>query len=197
MDRLAERDLVRQGNDVWLYSSEQNTATHLTLPAGAAGKDLTGRDGMQTPAELAHRLLSALDPSTRLTVGRGIQVAGRSAYDLVLNPRSAETLIGSVSIAIDSETGLPLSVEVQARGQREPAFRLAFTTLSLRAPAAGLFAFSPPPGATVKQQALPEHDPMQKRPGAPALPSRPERAAQRHMTAPALGGVLELPSNGF
>jgi len=160
MDRLAERDLIVNGTDVWLYDSKENEATHLALPADAGSPDAPTPGNTRTPAELADKLLAELDPSTRVSVVDDTEVAGRTAYDLVLTPRSSDTLVGSVSIAVDSETGLPLRVEVQARGETEtetePAFELAFTKLSLETPDAALFAFEPPAGASVKEQALPE-----------------------------------------
>ena len=188
LDKLAERDLVRHGNDVWLYVSATNTATHVTLPAGgaaapgAAGKTGAGEgpavpQGMQTPAQIAQRMLAAIDPSTRVTVGRDTEVAGRSAYDLVLTPKGSGTLVGSVSIAVDSATGLPLGVDVRARGQVDPAFRVAFTQLTLAAPPAQRFAFAPPPGATVHQQALPVPPVAGSQPksaGKSAHPARPQ-----------------------
>ncbi|MDQ1608766.1 MAG: hypothetical protein QOE16_1498 [Microbacteriaceae bacterium] len=177
MDSLAERDVIRHGSDVWLYDSSDRTATHLTLPARASQSDGTTGDAatpgeMQTPAQLAKRLLTSVEPSTRVTVGDDTSVAGRTAYDLVLTPRSSVTLVGSVSIAVDSKTGLPLSVEVRARGQQDPAFRIAFSELSLEKPSADLFTFSPPPGATVKQQSLPKHDPT----ATPEKSARPKPA---------------------
>ncbi|WP_244266511.1 hypothetical protein [Pseudarthrobacter chlorophenolicus] len=36
VDRLAERDVIRRDSDVWFYSSKDNSAAHLTLPARAA-----------------------------------------------------------------------------------------------------------------------------------------------------------------
>lgn len=175
MDSLAERDLIRHGNDVWFYDSSERTATHLTLPARATKGDAASGEGatpgaMQTPAQLAQRLLAAVEPSTRVTVGNDTSVAGRSAYDLVLTPRSSVTLVSSVSIAVDSKTGLPLSVEVRARGQQNPAIRLAFSALSLQKPSADLFSFVPPPGATVKRQALPEHNATSPAPKPGAVP---------------------------
>ncbi|MBG6059031.1 outer membrane lipoprotein-sorting protein [Cryobacterium sp. MP_M5] len=156
MDRLAERDLVRNASDVWMYNSKDNTALHVTLP------DMTGMarpqtDGaQQTPAQLAERMLAAIDPSTAVTVGKDTRVAGRTAYELRLTPRTDATLVGEVSIAVDSETGMPLRVEVQARGQSDPAFSLAFTKLSLDAPSADLFDFTPPAGAKVEEKTLPD-----------------------------------------
>lgn len=166
LDRLAERNAVRSGDDVWLYSSRDNTATHLTLPADAGRHQDAGQykhpgagtDGvMPTPEDLAGRFLAAADPTTEISVLPEVNVAGRAAYNLVVTPRTEGTLIASVAIAVDGQSGLPLSVELKARGQSEPAFKLAFTSLSLEAPDASLFAFSPPPGATVKEVEVPAH----------------------------------------
>jgi hypothetical protein len=41
VDRLAERDIIRHDNDVWFYSSKDNSAAHLTLPAFAHDLPLT------------------------------------------------------------------------------------------------------------------------------------------------------------
>lgn len=166
LDRLAERNAVRSGDQVWLYNSKDNTATHLTLPADAdRHQDFgqykhpgAGTDGvMPTPADLAARLLAAADPTTEIAVLPEVNVAGRAAYNLMITPRTEGTLIASAAIAVDGQSGLPLSVELKARGQNEPAFTLAFTSLSLEAPDASLFAFSPPPGATVKEIDVPAH----------------------------------------
>lgn len=158
MDRMAERDAVRQGNEVWLYNSKDNTAAHLTLPGTASGKEDRGSrmpGSMATPEELAARMLKKVDDSTDVAVRGDVEVAGRAAYNLVITPRSQGTLVESVAVAVDGENGLPLSVEVRARGQQEPAFRTAFSSLKLEAPDAALFNFAPPPGATVKELALP------------------------------------------
>ncbi|MGV8967983.1 MAG: LolA family protein [Cellulomonas sp.] len=155
LDPLAERDVVRDGDQVWLYNSEGNAATHLVLPAAAPGEEQPTPDGVLTPAALAEKLLGGIDSSTRVTVDPDTVVAGRPAYELLLTPRSTDTLVGSVSIAVDAESGLPLSVDLMAKGQSEPAFRVAFTQISLDAPPAERFQFAPPPGATVTEQTVP------------------------------------------
>ena len=157
-DQLAERNIVRNGNEVWLYDSSDRTATHLVLPADDAERAETpvpDAGEAPTPGELADGVLADLDPTTVVTVGTDATVAGRPAYELVLTPRDTQTLVGSVSIAVDSETGLPLAFEVLARGQDAPAFRVAFTDLTLESPDADLFAFAPPPGATVTERTVP------------------------------------------
>jgi outer membrane lipoprotein-sorting protein len=159
MDRLAERDIVRHGNQVWFYNSKDNTAAHAQVPADAAGPAgrPSAKDVTATPDQLAAALLAKIDPSTAVKVGADVRVAGRAAYNLVLTPKSDATLVSSIAVAVDGQTGLPLSVEVKARGQADPAFRVAYTSLTLGAPDASVFTFSPPRGATVKEMTAPEH----------------------------------------
>lgn len=158
LDQLAERDVVRNGSDLWLYDSNDSSAVHSTLPReGENGGDSAPGDvptAIPTPDDLAARFLAAVDPTTDVSLGADTSVAGRSAYDLVLTPRTDATLVGSVSIAVDSETGMPLQVEVFARGVSAPAFEVGFTDLSLDAPSASLFDFAPPAGTDVTEKDL-------------------------------------------
>jgi outer membrane lipoprotein-sorting protein len=164
LQSLAETDVIRSGTDVWIYDSKKNTVDHATLDA--TGRQHYARPGTSTsaptpaptldPAEatpegLATRLLAELKPSSTVSVGDDVSVAGRAAYDLVLTPKATDTLIGAISIAVDARTGLPLQVEVDARGQKTPAVNIGFSSLTLRAPAASLFDFTPPAGAKVTE----------------------------------------------
>jgi len=159
MDRLAERNAVRHGNELWFYNSKDNTASHGQLPADGAGRpdQYSGKDSAATPDQLASMFLAKIDSSTEVTVGADIQVAGRAAYNLVLTPKSGSTLVSSVAVAVDGQTGLPIGFQVRARGQGDPVFAVAYTSLTLGAPDASVFAFSPPPGATVKELPVPKH----------------------------------------
>jgi outer membrane lipoprotein-sorting protein len=160
LDRLAERDAIRNGSDLWLYNSKDNTAAHAQLPADAAGHGgrHSGTDATATPGQLAGKLLAKIDASTVVAVGADVEVAGRAAYNLVVTPKSDTTLVSSIAVAVDGETGLPLGVEVKARGQSDPAFRVAYTNLTLAAPDPSVFTFTPPPGATVKEIPVPDHN---------------------------------------
>ena len=156
-DTMSERNLIRNGTDVWLYDSADNTAVHTTLPGDAAATAEPTGPGY-TPSELADKFLAEVTPSTEVSLAENTQVAGRDAYELVLTPNTDNTLVGSVSIAVDAETGLPLRVRVEALDATEPAISVAFTTLSLEAPPADLFTFTPPAGATVTEETLPTTD---------------------------------------
>jgi outer membrane lipoprotein-sorting protein len=191
MDGLAERDLVRQGSDVWLYNSKDNTARHVALPDRAAMTGPATDGAQQTPAQLAERMLAAVDSSTAVSVGKDTRVAGRTAYELRLTPRPGETLVGQVSIAVDSETGMPLRVAVLARGQSNPAFSLAFTKLSLEAPDAGRFDFTPPVGASVQEKAVPDasalHQKVMGGEKVPTTEAEVKALAEQHKNS---GGML-------
>ncbi len=94
-------------------------------------------------------MLSRLDPTTRVTTTTTDRVAGRAAYGLVLTPRDPGTLVGSVRVSLDAATSLPLAVTVDPRGSTRPALDVRFSSLTLATPARSVFAFTPPPGATV------------------------------------------------
>ena len=195
MDMLAERDVVRNGNDLWLYNSADNSAAHMTMPAEparAAAPHATPTPGVTTPDVVAQHFLAAVGPTTEVTVGDGTTVAGHTAYQLVIKPRSTATLVDSVTIAVDSASGLPLGVDVRARGQAAAAFSLAFTELNLSAPDAALFSFTPPRGAAVEEKATPQ---------LRALPGKTGQAPEANATAgrPTMTGtgwdtVIALPS---
>jgi len=165
MDQLAERDAIRNGSDVWTFDSKTNTATHAVLPSGSAGGMNQGKSAPAvSPDQLAQRFLAAADATTAVTLGPSASVAGHSAYTLVLTPKSAGTLVGSVHVLVEAKTGFPLGVDVYAKDQADPAFHSAFTQLDLAAPDASVFAFTPPPGATVKQEQVPTESPKAERP---------------------------------
>jgi outer membrane lipoprotein-sorting protein len=202
-DQLAERDVIRNGQDVWLYQSKGQKATHVTLPAHTAksAPDASTPDASTlTPSALAQRFLKAVDPSTSVTLGKNLSVAGRDAYDLVLTPRTSATLVGSVSIAVDGSTGLPLRVQVDARGQKDPAVEVGFTQFSDQKPAASVFQFKPAAGATVTEQKLPmgvhakasgEHPkPVVTGKGWDAIVTLPAGSAPSSLTSSPLFGQL-------
>jgi outer membrane lipoprotein-sorting protein len=201
MDSLAERDVVRNGSDVWLYDSKKASAEHLKLTSkntdsaapGSSDPLAPGAGATQTPAEFAHKLLTKLDTSTDVSVSDDTSVAGRSAYDLVLTPKSSGTLVGSVAIAVDAKSGLPLSVEVHARGQKDPAVDLAFTDISLTKPDSSLFSFTPPAGTKVTEHAhVIEHPKHAATPGGDATP--PSIANTLTVTGADWTSVVQLPA---
>ncbi|MBA3267355.1 MAG: hypothetical protein H0T70_03735, partial [Acidimicrobiia bacterium] len=68
---LAETDLVRRGNDVWVWQSTDQQVHHLALETheGEQGKSHDAApEGAPTPEALAAHFLSSVDPTTRVLV---------------------------------------------------------------------------------------------------------------------------------
>jgi hypothetical protein len=71
----------------------------------------------------------------------------------VLQPRDTASLVGRVTVAIDATEHVPLRFQIFPKGSADPAFEAAFTQISFDRPDAGQFAFNPPPGTKVTDEA--------------------------------------------
>jgi hypothetical protein len=173
--QAGESDLRLNGRTLWLWNSKTQTATKITLPAhvtGSLGQAGNGPAGGScppasassvcatlTPQGAAGQVLKALGPSTVVAVESNVKAPTGPAYQLALEPRTSQSLIGKVVIVIDASSHLPVSVEVFGRGSTGVVYSVGFSSLSLGAPAASNFTFTPPPGATVKTQVVPSSIP--------------------------------------
>jgi outer membrane lipoprotein-sorting protein len=154
---LGESDVIRNGSDLWVWSSRDKAATHATLPAGERPKPKP-TDLPKTPEEAAQLALAAIDPTTSVTTsGTGV-VAGRPAYELVLRPKDSGSLVSQVRISIDATEHLPLRVQVYSTKVANPAFEVGFTQVDFGTPDADRFVFNPPPGTTVTEAGQLKHE---------------------------------------
>jgi outer membrane lipoprotein-sorting protein len=157
MAPMAETNWVRNGTDLWRYDSSNLTATHATLPAGAdhQAKGSTGTTlpdpAHENPAAFAQQLLDRVTPTTNVSVSAPRYVADHAVYQLVLEPKSTNSTVGAVVVSIDSATGVPLDLTVNARSNGATALEFGFTKVRFDKPAASTFTFTPPPGARVEQ----------------------------------------------
>lgn len=193
LDRLAERDVIASKADgVWIYDSSAKTATHVGASEVVAERGHPG-DQVVTPSSAAEQLLAAVDPTTSVAVGSDVRVAGRDAYELVLTPRDSGTLVGSVTVSVDGQTGLPLGVAVTARGGTAPAFSVAYTSIDFSTPDSKLFSFTPPAGAEVTEEAAPEHGAADA-PSAHSDDSPAPSAEDVSTTGTGWGTIVQLPA---
>jgi outer membrane lipoprotein-sorting protein len=156
----SEIDLIKNGSTAWLWNSTQNSVLKFELPTGDGhGADL--KTQLQTPPltpqQAASAVLKAVGKTTVVSVEANVMVAGEPCYQLVLAPKDDRSLIGKVTIAIDGKYGVPLRVQVFAKGAASPAFQFGFTALQFVAPAPANFDFTPPPGASVTDENLAGH----------------------------------------
>jgi outer membrane lipoprotein-sorting protein len=138
-----ETDLLHRGdmNLRWVYESKNVTLypdTPVRLP--------NSLDVL--PPVLAGRVLDGARPEEleRLPTER---IAGRTAAGLRLAPADPQSSVARVDLWADTETGLPLRVEVYA-GSGPAALATSFTELSFDEPDPDLFVFDPPEDAQVR-----------------------------------------------
>jgi outer membrane lipoprotein-sorting protein len=167
-----EDDVITNGKDLWTWQSQGTKVTHVVLgdhsatatapssstPATAKAPDSPEADSpVQTPDQVAQKLLSSIDPSTVVTVQSPVYVANhRASYQLVLAPKAASTsTVDHVTVAVDAATGLPIRVQIFAHDQKV-VFQFGFSKLNIGTQNPKLFNFTPPPGATVTTPGAPK-----------------------------------------
>ncbi|MGC3995683.1 MAG: hypothetical protein QM779_16455 [Propionicimonas sp.] len=150
VDGSAETAAIRNGNDVWLWSSEKQQARHGTVTAEAKSSATP-----VSPAEAVQKLLAAVEPDTNIAVSGTGTVAGRAVYQLVLTPKDDASLVGQVRVSVDATDFVPLGAQVIADDGSQ-ALSVAATSVDFSVPDASVFTFTPPPGAEVKEITEPE-----------------------------------------
>ncbi|MYY06470.1 MULTISPECIES: outer membrane lipoprotein carrier protein LolA [unclassified Streptomyces] len=161
LDKASEYSLIHNGDEVWAYDSASNEAYHADAEGkqgesahdkSARGEDQALPDGMPTtPKALAEQALKAADGNTSVTVDGTARVAGRDAYRLVLKPEQSGSTIGSITVAVDAENGVPLKFTLQPSSGGKAAVDAGFTSVDFAKPAASSFTFTPPKGAKVTE----------------------------------------------
>jgi outer membrane lipoprotein-sorting protein len=194
---LGESDVVRNGPDLWTWSSTTKSASHRVVPlAGSTPRSMASASPL-TPQRAAREALRAINPSTRVRTDGTAMVAGRSAYELLLQPRDRASLVDSVRIAIDGRTHVPTRVQVFARGVGKPAFEVGFTSFNPTRPDASVFRFNPPAGTKVTQGSGPafggpsaRHLAPRRHPGTSGMPGMRGDNGRPHVVGRSWTSVL-------
>jgi hypothetical protein len=138
-----ETDLVHSGGRTvrWTYESKQAT---LSPDVPVRLPDIVD----VLPHELARR---ALDGARRSELSRlpARRVAGRSALGLRLVPASAVSSVSRVDVYADRATGVPLQVDLVARGGRAPFLTSRLVDFRPGRPDPSTLRFHAPPDAQV------------------------------------------------
>jgi outer membrane lipoprotein-sorting protein len=170
-EQLSETDLIADGNTAWLWESTANSVTEYALPAHRSAPATRPTTAPLTPQQAAQQVLAAVGKTTAVRVDSNVTVAGQPAYELVLAPEDSRSLVGQVQIAIDGRNGVPLRLQVYARGVGSPAFQVGYTAIQFVTPAPADLSFSPPPGAKVTKENLGGGQPSGQQPDVSAIGS--------------------------
>ncbi|MER5598730.1 DUF2092 domain-containing protein [Streptomyces sp. NPDC002265] len=151
LESAAEYSVIHDGKDVWGYDSKSNEVYHSTADDGAAKGDSREEPVPATPKGLTEEALKSVDDTTSVTVDGTMQVAGRDAYKLLVKPKQSGSTVGTISVAVDAKTGLPLKFTLTPAGGGAAVVDAGFTRISFAKPAASTFDFTPPKGAKVTE----------------------------------------------
>jgi outer membrane lipoprotein-sorting protein len=172
LDPMKQRDLIVNKDEFWFYDSRKATAITGTfdMQVDQADVDKAQADAeaklaeyaaaiqldISNPEAVANYLMEKIGENTTVSVGKDHRVAGRTAYQLIAQPNADNSLIESVVISVDSETGMALDVKVYSVEQEAPAMHVGFESISFEIPDASIFSFTPPAGTTVETFEAPE-----------------------------------------
>jgi outer membrane lipoprotein-sorting protein len=160
---LSEDWVIANRQEVWTWQSQGQKITHATLPAktpevpGGTAQANERASGVQTPDQVAQDLLNKLQPTTTVTQLAPVSVAGQSAYQLQLTPKSTDStptysMVDHVTIAVDGVTSMPLQVQVFPKGTSTPALEFGFSSVDYGVPPASTFTFTPPQGLKITEK---------------------------------------------
>mgnify|MGYP000509294394 CR=1 FL=1 len=161
LDPMSQRDVIVTKDAVYSYNAKTNTVLTRDIDVEVDRDKMADYStqmelDLSNPDQVAERLLEEADGKATITVGDDHRVAGRDAYRLVVTPLSDVSLIERIDISVDAETGLGLGVQVYSTEQSDVALEVAFEDISYDTPDSAIFAFTPPPGATVETLEVPE-----------------------------------------
>ena len=158
----AETDIIADGAKTYLWESASDSVTEFSAPAGNGshqGKPVPvpapgPAQTPLTPQQAANQILAKVGKTTLVSVQSNVMVAGEPAYQLVLAPKDTNSLVGKIVIALDGKYGVPLQVELYAKGATSPAFQVGYQSLQWVTPAPANFDFTPPKNASVTVENL-------------------------------------------
>jgi outer membrane lipoprotein-sorting protein len=147
----SETDVVANGSKLWLWQSSNNSVTEFTQPTDQAKAKAKAKlpQTPLTPQQAANQVLAKVGQTTLVSVQANVMVAGEPSYELVLAPKDSRSLVGKVVIAIDGKYGVPLRVQLFAKGAASPSFQVGYTALQWVTPDPANFSFTPPKGSSV------------------------------------------------
>jgi hypothetical protein len=149
-----ETDTYTDGGVTYLWDYSHNL---LTQVVGAQPVRLP-RAADLLPPPLARRLLGIAGTAGRISRLPSRRVAGVDAAGLQVIPADASTTIASIDIWADPRTGLPVEVQLTARGSTSPVLTSTFFELKQASPTLDAVTPHPAPQIGVTTTRLPDVD---------------------------------------
>ena len=161
LDMMAQRDLIVSGNTIWSYDSREQVAMYAEIDEEKLAEGKVSAEAelnayiaelgldLTDPQAVAEYLMSQVGDSSEVGVGTDHYHAGRTAYQLIVTSNSEVSLVDSIVVSVDSETGMPLALSVYSTEQAEPAMEVGYESISFADQDESLFSFTPPAGTQI------------------------------------------------
>ena len=147
-----DRVFVRNGDRVSLYDGASNTLKTGEKPESAPDSAAESDGIPGASPEKIDEVLAEIAPSSKLMTGPPVEVAGRWAYPLTLEPRDKSvTLVERAEALVDAETFVPLSFDLYAEDRPEPVASYQARDFEVGPIPDARFEFETPPGAVVER----------------------------------------------
>ena len=159
--QAGESDTYQDGQVTYLWDYGRSLLTQII---GAQPVRLPRAADLLPPA-LARRLLGIAAATAHLSRLPTRRVAGVDAAGLRVTPAGQGTTIGAIDIWADPRTGLPVEVQIIARGAAQPVLTSSFLELSQRRPGLDVVTPDPAPDIGFATTSLPSVDSVLNREG--------------------------------
>lgn len=174
LDPMSQRDIVLNKDEFWTYDAKNAFAqTGSIEQLGISYSEQDKKDAtamgeekinelatklqldLSNPEAVADMIMAEVSKTSTVTVGKDHRAAGRDAYQVIVEPKSSNSLFKDIKISVDAETGMALDLKVYSVEQEESVFEIGFESISFETPNSSLFSFVPPAGTTVERMAVP------------------------------------------
>ncbi len=145
-----DTEIYSDGQTLSIYDAATNTLYRYTPPASQ--KPQEGAEEREAPAVAKiEEGISRLHRHASVSEATPSNVAGQPAYTVRVAPSEGGSLLGGAELSFDAVTGVPLRAAIYSSTTSSPVIELAATEISYGPVADSVFAFSPPPGAKIKE----------------------------------------------
>lgn len=178
------------GGGVRQWSFENNTATEVLSNPSIR---LPRADDL-VPPQAARRLLSWLNSSDRILPLAARRIAGFDGAGAQIVPSDPRGTVGRVDLWVEPRTGLPLEIDVYARGGENPSISTRFLDLDLVRPSPSVL--SPTLVSTAQQGSTDEPDLLARLNSFGSVPLPMSLGTLARITGPAAAGLYGVATYG-
>ncbi len=152
-----DTEIYSDGHTLSVYDAASNTLYRYTPPAseqppaGASTPGDPAQDHETPTVAKIEEAISHLRQHATVSDATPTDVAGQPAYTVRVSPSEAGSLLGGAELSFDAVSGVPLRAAVYSSTTSTPVIELAASEVSYGPVADSVFAFSPPPGTSIKE----------------------------------------------